>query len=1346
VPGTWRVEASEWEDLVADTVQSGPRLDKSGLEQLLAGLTAVRGGDFRTRLAQTGDPLMDEIAVVFNGMADQLDLFTSEVTRVAREVGTEGKLGGQAYVPGVSGTWKDLTDSVNAMAGNLTGQVRSIAQVATAVAKGDLSQKIDVDARGEILELKSTLNTMVDQLSSFADEVTRVAREVGTEGSLGGQADVKGVSGTWKDLTESVNVMAANLTDQVRSIAQVTTAVAKGDLSQKIRVDARGEILELKETINTMVDQLSAFADEVTRVAREVGTQGNLGGQAVVRGVSGTWKDLTDNVNVMASNLTAQVRSIAQVATAVERGDLSQQIMVEAKGEVAALAQTINRMVGTLSAFADEVTRVAREVGTEGRLGGQAGVKGVAGTWKDLTDNVNSMANNLTSQVRNIAQVTTAVAQGDLSKKIDVDARGEILELKTTINTMVDQLSSFAAEVTRVAREVGSQGRLGGQAEVEGVSGTWKRLTENVNELAGNLTRQVRAIAEVTSAVAAGDLTRSISVEAQGEVAELKDNINAMVQSLRETILANQQQDWLKTNLARIAGMMQGHRDLAVVAELIMDELVPLVGAQHGTFFLGEPGARGQAKLRLIAGYGLRAGKAAPTQYRLGQSLIGQVARSKRSVIVADLPEGYVKISSGLGEAPPTNLAIVPILFEDQVLGVIELASFTSFSQVQTDFLEQLTETLGVNFNTIIANARTDALLEESQRLAGELQARSEELQAQQVELQRSNADLEDKAALLAAQNRDIETKNAEIEQARQEIEERARQLALASKYKSQFLANMSHELRTPLNSLLILARLLAQNPGRNLTAKQVEYANVIHSAGSDLLQLINDILDLSKVEAGRMDIHAERFPLSALLEDIRATFQPLTAEKGLDFAVETDLGTPPELFTDRQRLRQVLGNLLSNAVKFTERGHVLLHVGPDSRARDGVKMVVFSVTDTGIGIAPENLTTIFGAFQQGDGTLSRRYGGTGLGLSIVREVGALLGGEITAESELGQGSTFSLYLPCELPGAADDGDQYFAGAPDDVTDVLNGDRRADATQALQLQPTLSDDAMLGGRRLLVLEGTRGGLLTLLAHSAVSDLSGIDEPVQVQTAVTPEQGIEALSAEPHQCVVLDLGLPDASAFAFLERLREERRLRDIPVLAHTRDKLDSAQGRLARLRFGSQPLELLPSLDDLRERITLHLSAAQRGHVPALISETRADPGPRPAPEANGHEALRGRKVLVIDDDYRNVFAITSTLEMHGMTVTQAPDGVKGIETLLAGDRPDLILMDVMMPELDGYTAMHEIRQMPSFATLPIIAVTARAMPGDREKSIAAGASDYVTKPVDTDELLACMERWLVSR
>ncbi len=1332
---------------MTDVMRAGRKLDESGLEQLLAGLTAVRGGDFSTRLPESGDPLMGQIATVFNGMADQLDLFTSEVTRVAREVGTEGRLGGQADVKGVSGTWKDLTDSVNAMAGNLTGQVRDVAQVATAVAKGDLTQKITVDAKGEMLELKSTLNTMVDQLSGFADEVTRVAREVGSDGILGGQAHVPGVSGTWKDLTESVNVMAANLTDQVRSIAAVTTSVAKGDLTQKIRVDARGEIMELKETINTMVDQLSAFADEVTRVAREVGTQGNLGGQAVVRGVSGTWKDLTDNVNVMASNLTAQVRSIAQVATAVARGDLSQQITVEAKGEVAALAQTINTMVGTLSAFAGEVTRVAREVGTEGMLGGQATVPNVAGTWKDLTDNVNSMANNLTSQVRNIAQVTTAVAQGDLSKKIDVDARGEILELKTTINTMVDQLSAFAAEVTRVAREVGSEGRLGGQAEVEGVSGTWKRLTENVNELAGNLTRQVRAIAEVTSAVAAGDLTRSISVEAQGEVAELKDNINAMVQSLRETIQANQQQDWLKSNLARISGMVQGQRDLAVVAELIIDELAPLVGAEHGTFFLSET-AGGDTQLRLIAGYGLRADNEAPLQYRLGQSLIGQVAKSKRSIVVADLPEGYVKISSGLGEASPSSLAVLPILFEDQVLGVIELASFTAFTPVQTDFLGQLTETLGVNLNTIVANSRTDALLNESQRLTAELQARSVELQAQQDKLQRSNADLEDKAEQLARQNSDIETKNAEIEQARQEIEERAQQLALASKYKSQFLANMSHELRTPLNSLLILARLLAQNPGRNLTAKQVEYANVIHSAGSDLLQLINDILDLSKVEAGRMDIHPERFALRALLEDVHATFQPLTAEKGLTFAVEAAAEAPGEMFTDQQRLRQVLGNLLSNAVKFTSNGRVVLRVGLGVPAPDGSPVVTFSVTDTGIGIAPENLSTIFGAFQQGDGTLSRRYAGTGLGLSIAREVGTLLGGAITADSELGQGSTFTLHVPRSLPGAQEaDGDLASPAAANGRAAVRESGPSEGARS--ETGPADGGDADPAGHtggpaqhRLLVLESARGGLLTLLAYSAASDLTDLHGAVRVQTVASPDEAIGMLRSAPYRCVVLDLGLPDASAFAFLGQLQDEPGLAGLPVLAHTRDKPDSAQARLARLRFGNRSLELLPSLDELRERITVYLSAAP----PRQRAPQPGDAAGTPVPRPKRHEALRGKKVLVIDDDVRNVFAITSSLEQQGITMLCAPDGRQGISALRADEDVDLILMDVMMPEMDGYATMAAIREMPRFAGLPIIAVTARAMQGDREKSLDAGASDYITKPVDTDELLTCMERWLTGR
>jgi signal transduction histidine kinase/HAMP domain-containing protein/ActR/RegA family two-component response regulator len=970
------------------------------------------------------------------------------------------------------------------------------------------------------------------------------------------------------------------------------TAVRGGDFSTRLPHASDPLMDEIASVFNSMTDQLALFTSEVTRVAREVGTDGKLGGQAQVPGVAGTWKDLTESVNAMADNLTGQVRDIAQVATAVARGDLTQKITVDVKGEMLALKDTLNTMVDQLSAFAGEVTRVAREVGTEGRLGGQAQVPAVGGTWRDLTDSVNFMANNLTSQVRNIAQVTTAVARGDLSKKIDVDARGEILELKTTMNTMVDQLSAFAAEVTRVAREVGSEGRLGGQAEVEGVSGTWKRLTENVNELAGNLTRQVRAIAEVTSAVATGDLTRSISVEAKGEVAELKDNINAMVQSLRETTKANQEQYWLKTNLARIAGLLQGHRDLGTVAELIMDELIPLVGAQHGTFFITQDTGDGPV-LRLIAGYGLCGDIEAPSQFRLGQSLIGQVAKTKKPIIVTDAPPDYVKISSGLGEGAPVNLIVLPIVFEGQVMGVIEAGSFSPFAQVQQAFLEQLMETIGVNVNTIIVNSRTDHLLQESQRLAGELQARTGELQVRQEELQRSNAELEDKAAQLARQKRDIEIKNAEIEQARQEIEERARQLDQASRYKSQFLANVSHELRTPLNSLLILARLLAQNSEQNLTSKQVEYANVIHSSGSDLLLLINDILDLSRVEAGKLEIHPERFALAALAEDLRTVFEPLAAEKQLDFAVASAAGVPAELVTDRQRLRQVLHNLLSNAVKFTQQGKVELRIGLARPPAAGEEPeVAFSVTDTGIGISDDSLKTIFEAFQQGDGTTSRRYGGTGLGLAISRDVAAQLGGRITAQSQPGVGSTFTLYLPVSYQRAGD--------------------------------------------------GRTG--------DGAASLSG---PV-------PLPG----------------GVPPAG-----------------------RARLDAAA----------------PLAGPLAER-------------PASAG---AQPG------------LSGRTVLIVDDDLRNAFAITSILELYGLTVIHAPSGSQGIEMLRSGRPIDLVLMDVMMPEMDGYTTTAAIREMPQFADLPVIAVTARAMQEDRDKSLAAGASDYVTKPVDTEELLACIKRWL---
>jgi signal transduction histidine kinase/HAMP domain-containing protein len=900
-----------------------------------------------------------------------------------------------------------------------------------------------------------------------------------------------------------------------------------------------------------------------------------------------------------------RLQRLLQGLRAVRSGDFSTRLPAAEDPLLDEIATVFNGMNDQLERVTSEVTRVAREVGSEGRLGGQAHVPGLTGTWQDLTDSVNLMAGNLTGQVRDVARVATAVARGDLRQKITVDVKGEMLLLKDTLNTMVDQLSSFAAEVTRVAKEVGSEGRLGGQAEVEGVSGTWKRLTENVNELAGNLTRQVRAIAEVTSAVATGDLTRFISVEAQGEVAELKDNVNAMVQSLRETTRANQEQDWLKTNLARIAGLMQGHRDLTVVAELIMNELIPLIGAQHGTFFLAEASG-GETRLRLIAGYGLRADIEAPSQFRLGQSLIGQVAKTKRPIIVSEVPEGYVRISSGLGEAAPLNLMIFPIVSEGQILGVIEAGSFSPFTQVHRDFLEQLMETVGINVNSILASSRTDALLAESQRLAAELQARTGELQIRQDDLQRSNADLEDKAEQLAMQKSDIEIKNVEIEQARQELEERARELDQASRYKSQFLANMSHELRTPLNSMLILARLLAQNPEQTLTPKQVEYAHVIHSSGTDLLQLINDVLDLSRVEAGKMELHPDLFALAGLVDELRATFGPVAAEKGLDFIAESGADVPADLFTDRQRLRQILHNLLSNAVKFTDRGGVALSLAVDGEsAPGGGPSLTMAVTDTGIGISEQNQDVIFGAFQQGDGTTSRRFGGTGLGLAICREMAGQLGGRITAQSALGKGSTFTLVLPMTWPGQ-------------------EGTSTADLGEAAAGQP--------------------------------------DAP-------------EALSRA------------------------------SLTAVAKTRSLSPAAP---------ASPSPAVP--------------AGEPDGVTAALG---------------GHQKLAGRRVLIVDDDVRNAFAISSILELYDMTVLHAADGRTGIETLTGTEGIDIVLMDGMMPEMDGYSCIEMIRKLPDRAGVPVIAVTARAMHGDKEKSLAAGANGYVTKPVDAEELLGSMERWI---
>ena len=1234
--------------------------------------TAVAKGDLSQKITVDAQGQMLQLKQTMNTMVDQLSAFADEVTRVAREVGTEGNLGGKAHVRGASGVWADLTDSVNGMASNLTVQVRGIAQVATAVAKGDLSQKITVDAQGEILQLKDTINTMVDQLSAFADEVTRVAREVGTEGNLGGQAHVRSASGVWKGLTDSVNGMASNLTVQVRGIAQVTTAVANGDLSKKITVDAQGEILQLKDTINTMVDQLSAFADEVTRMAREVGTEGRLGGQAQVRGVSGTWKGLTDNVNFMANNLTSQVRNIAQVTTAVANGDLSKKITVDAQGEILQLKDTINTMVDQLSAFADEVTRMAREVGTEGRLGGQAQVRGVSGIWEDLTDNVNSMAYNLTSQVRGIAQVATAVAGGDLSKKITVDARGEILELKTTINTMVDQLSAFADEVTRVAREVGSEGRLGGQAQVQDISGTWKGLTESVNELAGNLTTQVRAIAAVASAVAEGDLTQSIQVEARGEVAELKDNINLMVAHLRDTTSTNQEQDWLKTNLARIAGLMQGHRDLLEVAQLIMSELTPLTSAQFGAFFLADypqvtDGTTAEPILRRIAAYGFR--KKGTAEFSFGEGLVGQAAVEGKPILITEVPKDYITVGSGLGEAAPASIAVLPILFEDQVLGVLEVASLRPFSDTHLAFFDQFVGTIGVTINTIMANSRTEALLTESQRLAQELQERSDELQRQQAELRRSNAELEEKAALLAKQNRAIEVQNFQIEQARRALEERAQQLALSSRYKSEFLANMSHELRTPLNSLLVLAKLLSENPDGNLTGKQVDFARTIHESGSDLLQLINDILDLSKVEAGKMDVHPQVLAMATLVEYVEAAFRPVAVDKGLTFRVEVSADVPEQLFTDEQRLQQVLRNLLSNAVKFTTAGDVRLQISrvanvefSGSLAAES-EVVAFAVTDTGVGVAEDKLRLIFDAFQQADGTTSRRYGGTGLGLSISRDIAQLLGGEIRARSSIGRGSTFTLYLPVRYPVARP---------------ASGGGSRGPAGQA--------------------------GQARFAARPRHAGAAG--KPAARTTAAPdgPARSGPARSGPAGDGPAGDGPAGDGPAGDEPAR----------PARGHA--AIDSKAPTGAR-RAQTPNEETRTHAERTRER--------------ALSAEP--DPG----------DALNGAKILIIDDDVRNVFALTSVFERCGAQVLYAENGREGIDVLERTEDVALVLMDVMMPELDGYATTEAVRRMPQFANLPIIALTAKAMKGDREKSISAGASDYIPKPVDVEHLLQVMRQWL---
>src|SRR5437899_4825781 len=1081
---------------------------------LLSALRAFKKGDFSVRLPMDLIGIDGEIAQAFNDVVEINEKVTDEFARIRDEVGREGQINQRVRLPAATGSWADCLDSVNTLIGDLVRPTSEMARVIESVARGDLSQRMlpEIDGRslrGEFLRIGKVVNTMVDQLGGFASEVSRVAREVGSDGKLGGQAQVPGAAGTWKDLTDNVNSMAANLTGQVRNIAEVTTAVAKGDLSKKITVDVKGEILELKSTINTMVDQLNGFASEVSRVAREVGSDGKLGGQAQVPGVAGTWKDLTDNVNSMAANLTNQVRGIAQVVTAVAKGDLKRKVVFEAKGEIAALADTINGMIDTLATFADQVTNVAREVGTDGKLGGQAKVPGAAGLWRDLTDNVNQLAANLTTQVRSIAEVATAVTKGDL--------------------------------------------------------------------------------------------TRSITVEAMGEVAVLKDNINEMIRNLKNTTLKNNEQDWLKTNLAKITQMLQGHTDLMTVSKLVLSELTPLVNAQQGVFYTqvkngDEPG------LELLASYASKPNKHLSKALRIGEGLIGQCAYEKKRILLEDVPDDYIRVSSALGSAAPVNVIVLPVLFEGEIKAVVELASLRKFSETHLSFLDQLAESIGVVFNTIEANMRTESLLEQSQSLTKELQSQQEELKEtndrleqqaqnlqnserllknQQEELQRTNEQLQEKAKLLSEQMRQVEYKNREVEQAKAALEEKAEQLALSSRYKSEFLANMSHELRTPLNSLLILAKLLADNVAKNLLPKQIDYAQTIYAAGTDLLSLINDILDLAKIESGTvtLDIAPERF--SGLQDYVERTFRQVAQDKDLGFTVNAAPGLPAVIHTDEKRLQQILKNLLSNAFKFTEKGKVSLRM---SLAKSGwtaghpqldaaEKVVAFSVSDTGIGIPENKRKVIFEAFQQADGTTSRKYGGTGLGLSISRELTRLLGGEIRVESDPGKGSTFTLYLPfthdpaeveartpktpveepkpspaaitpktpsVETPVAEAPAEQPRLGPAYAKRPTLSPAMKG---RGVRPEPQVSDDReniQPGDRVVLIVEDDVKFAATLLDVARESGFKGV-VALDGNTALALVKDLEP------DALTLDLKLPDMDGWAVLDLLKHDPKTRHIPV-------------------------------------------------------------------------------------------------------------------------------------------------------------------------------------------------------
>ncbi|MDM8535552.1 response regulator [Desulfobacterales bacterium HSG17] len=1337
----------------------------------------------------------------------------------------------------------------------MTRTFREMGQIVEKVSQGDFSQKIN--KKGENDLLAENFNSMLYVLRVFSTELSRVALEVGTEGILGGQARIENVSGAWKDLIENVNLMARNLTNQVRDIAQVAGAVANGDLSRKITIEARGEILDLKITINRMVDRLNAFSSEVTRVAKEVGTEGRLGGQAQVRDVSGTWLDLTNNVNFMAENLTNQVRNIASVTTAVAKGDLTRKIIVDANGEILELKNTINTMVDRLNSFSSEVIRVAREVGTDGKLGGQADVEGVSGIWLRLTDNVNTMADNLTDQVRGIIMVVTDVAQGRFSSKFQLEAKGEIAGLVNTINNMTETLSLFAIQVTDVAHDVGVKGLLGRQAEVPNAKGAWRELTDNVNRLADNLTVQLRAIGEVATSVTQGNLDRTVDVAAQGEVELLKNNVNIMIGNLRETTRTGTEQNWLNSNLARFNRMLQEQKDIKNLADMLLSGLAEILPVRHSVFYLNDD-KDGEVVYSLFSSYGYQKRKFLPNLFREGEGLTGQCAREKKRILVSHVPEDYIRIGSGLGEAVPQNIILVPAQFDDQVLAVIELASFEEFDEIQLSFLDQLAESTAIVINSIGSARRTERLLIESQSM-------SEELQEQQEELKSANEELEEQTQKLETSKMSVEQRNTELEKAREELNERAMELALSSKYKSEFLANMSHELRTPLNSILLLSGMMAKGQTGELDEEQLKHSQIIHDAGSELLQLINEILDLSKIESGKMPVHLDEMELKDVTENAKHMFLPVAADQGLEFFIHIDENMPPVIRTDPDRVQQVIRNFLSNAFKFTEHGSVRLIIHSvhkenidsiigSQEIRDKISssshdFFAMSVQDTGTGIPKDKMHMIFEAFQQADGSISRTKGGTGLGLSISREIANILGGTLALSSKEEEGSVFTLILPVHPNQELEDSSEQ--------ENIKNPETRALPDSPKIIQERIEDDRLkISGkdeRVLLVVEddprfaitlmelgrkhkfkvihanrGTDGINLaeqflpcailldiqlpvmdgwTVMRHlkknpatrhipvhviSVVAEenfgyrlgavqylvkpvkpkeleqtFSLIDEhlekkmrklliiednenereavkkiigngDVTVTGVGTGKKGIEELKTGNYDALVLDLSLPDMNGYDVLKTISKSPEIKRIPTIIYTGKDLSIQDERKLRRYAETIVIKTAESPGRLLEETTIFLHRVQ-----ADMDEMRQN---LLAEIAGEDKTLKNRTVLLVDDDIRNAYALNAIMERKGLNVINAANGQEGLDMLKEHPEIDIVLMDVMMPVMDGLEAMRRIRSLDKHAELPIIALTAKALKEDRDNCLEAGASDYMSKPLDHDQLLSLIRVWLSAK